>query len=65
MIIQWGWQMIQGMRSDGQSAWRTMDRGPWHCTRGSDQDHSRENEVQKGKRAVWGGLINSWEKKRS
>ena len=25
--------------SDRQSAWRTMDRGSWHCTGGSDQDH--------------------------
>ena len=41
-----------------------MDRGSWHCTGGSDQDHSQEKEMQKGKMAVWGGLTNSWEKKR-
>ena len=41
-----------------------MDRGLWHCTWGSDQDHSQEKEMQKGKMVVWGGLLNSWEKKR-
>ena len=45
------------------SAWRTMDGGSWHCTEGSDQDHPQEKEMQKGKMLVWGGLINSWEKK--
>ena len=45
--------------------WRTMDRGSWHCTEGSDQDHLQEKEMQKGKMVAWGGLINSWEKKRS
>ena len=29
-----------------------------------DQDHSHENEMQKSKMAVWGGLTNSCEKKR-
>ena len=33
-----------------------MDRGLWHCTRGSDQDHPQEKEMQKGKIVVWGGL---------
>ena len=42
-----------------------MDRGSWQCTGGSDQDDPQEKEMQKGKMAVWGGLINSWEKKRS
>ena len=56
--------MIQGIRSDRQSAWWTMDGGLWHCTGGSDQDHPQENEMQKGKMVVWGGLTNSWEKKR-
>ena len=41
-----------------------MDRGSWHCTGGSDQDHIQEKEMQKGKMVVWGGLINSYEKKR-
>ena len=27
--------------------------------------HPQEKEMQKGKMVVWGGLINSWEKKRS
>ena len=56
---------IQGIRSDRQSAWRTMDRGSWHFTGGSDQDHSQEKQMQKGKIIVWGGLTNSYEKKRS
>ena len=42
-----------------------MDRGSWYCTRGSDQDHPQEKEMQKDKIAVWGGLTNSYEKKRS
>ena len=54
---------IQGIRSDRQSAWRTMDGGSWHCTGGRDQDHPQEKEMQKGKMVVWGGLKNSWEKK--
>ena len=32
---------------------------------GSDQKHPQEKEMQKGKIVVWGGLTNSWEKKRS
>ena len=43
------------------SAWRTMDRGSWHCTGGSDQDHPQGKEMQKGKMVVRGGLTNSWE----
>ena len=30
---------IQGIRSDRQSAWRSMGRGSLHCTGGSDQNH--------------------------
>ena len=56
---------IQGIRSDRQSAWRTMVGGSWYCTQGSDQDHPQEKEMQKGKMVVWGGLTNSCEKKRS
>ena len=41
-----------------------MDRGSWHCTGGSDQDHPQEKEMEKGKMVVWGGLTNSCEKKR-
>ena len=40
-----------------------MDRGSWHCTGGSDQDHSQDKEMQQGKMVVWGGLTNSWEKR--
>ena len=42
-----------------------MDGSSWHCTGGRDQDHPQEKEMQKGKMAVWGGLKNSCEKKRS
>ena len=35
-----------------------------HCT-GSDQDHPHGKEMQNSKMAVWGGLTNSCEKKRS
>ena len=44
------------------SNWRTMYRGSWHCTGGSDQDHLHEKEMQEAKLVVWGGLTNSWEK---
>ena len=33
--------------------------------RGSNQNHPQEKEMQKDTMVVWGGLINSWEKKRS
>ena len=32
--------------SDRQSAWRTMDRGSWHCTGDREQDHPQEKEMQ-------------------
>ena len=40
-----------------------MDRGLLHCTGGGDQNHTQEEEMQKGKMVVWGGLTNSWEEK--
>ena len=40
-----------------------MDGGLWHCIGGSDQDHSQEKEMEKGKMVVWPGLTNSYEKK--
>ena len=40
-----------------------MDGGLWHCTGGRDQDHPQEKQMQKGKMVVWGGLINSWERR--
>ena len=55
---------IKGLDLIG-SAWRTMDRSLRHGTGGSNQDHAQEKEVQKGKMTVWGGLTNSWEKKRN
>ena len=42
-----------------------MDGGLWHCTGDRDQDHPHGKEMQKSKMAVWGGLTNSCEKKRS
>jgi len=42
-----------------------MDGGLWHCTGDRDQDHPCGKEMQKSKMAVWGGLTNSCEKKRS
>ena len=42
-----------------------MGGGSWHCTGDREQDHPHGKEMQKSKMAVWGGLINSWEKKRS
>ena len=42
-----------------------MDGGLWHCTGDRDQDHPHGKEMQKSKKAVWGGLINSYEKKKS
>ena len=42
-----------------------MQWGSWHCTGDRDQDYSQRKEMQKSKMAVWGGLTNSCEKKRS
>ena len=42
-----------------------MDGGTWHCTGDRNQAHPQEKEMQKSKMAVWGGLTNSCEKKRS
>ena len=42
-----------------------MDGSSWHCTGDRDQDHPHGKEMKKGKMVVWGGLINSCEKKRS
>ena len=39
--------------------------GSWHCTGGSDQDYPKERIIQEDKVVVWGGLTNSWEKRRS
>ena len=56
---------VEGTRSDRQNAWWTMDGGVWYCIGDRDQDHPQEKEKQKSKMAVWGGLTNSCEKKRS
>ena len=42
-----------------------MDWGSWHCPGDRDQDLPHGKEMQKSKMAVWGGLTNSCEKKRS
>ena len=42
-----------------------MDWSLWHCTGDRDQDNPHGEEMQKSKMAVWGGLKNSYEKKRS
>ena len=45
----WFWyiKILQaGIRSDGQSAWWTMDGDSWHCTGDRDQDHFQEKEIQ-------------------
>ena len=42
-----------------------MGGGSWHCTGDRDQDHPYGKEMQKSKMALWGGLTNSCEKKRS
>ena len=42
-----------------------MDRGLWYFTGDRNQDHPQEKEMQKTKMAVWGGLTDSCEKKRS
>ena len=65
MIIKWKWEIDLGTRSGRQSTWWTMDGDLWHYTGGRDQEHPKEKEMQKGKVAVWGGLTNSCEKKRS
>jgi len=64
MITQWIWE-IDLRDKIWQSAWWTMDGGSWHCTGDRDQDHPHGKEMQKSKMAVWGGLTNSCEKKRS
>ena len=40
-----------------------MDGGSLHCT--GDRNQDQEIEMKKSKMAVWGGLTNSCEKKRS
>ena len=42
-----------------------MDGGLWHCIGGSDQDHPQEKEMQRGQMALWGGLTNTYEQRRS
>jgi len=43
----------------------TTNWDSWHCPGDRDQDHPHGKEMQKSKMAVWGGLTNSCEKKRS
>ena len=44
-------KQIQGIRSDRQSAWRTVDRGSWNYTGGGGQKHPQEKEMIK--KAKW------------
>ena len=54
-----------GIRSGKHSAWRSMDRGSYYCTGGTDQNHPKEKEMQEDKLVVWRGFTNNWGKKRS
>ena len=56
---------FKGLDLIDKSAWWTMDWGLWHCTRDRNQDHPHGKETQISKMAVWRGLTNSCEKKRS
>ena len=64
LIIQWNEKYIQGIRSDRvtEELWTEVRD---IVQRGSDQDHPQEKEIPKDKMAVWRGLKNSYEKKRS
>ena len=44
---------------------KNYDRGSWHFTGDRGQNDPQEKEMQKSKMAVWEGLTNSWQKKRS
>ena len=55
---------FKGLDQIDKSAWWTMDRGSRHCTGDRDQDLPMEKKCKKKKKkAVWGGLTNSCEKK--
>ena len=44
----------------------TTEQLNWtELTGDSDQNHPQGKEMQKGKMVVWGGLTNSWEKKKA
>ena len=60
-----GTNRFKGLGLNRQSTWRMMDGGLCHCTRGRDEDHIQEKEMQKGQMVVWEGLTNSCENKRS
>ena len=57
--------IFKGLDLIDKSVWWTMEWGSWHCTGDRDQDHPHGKEMQKSKMAVWVGLTNSCEKKRS
>ena len=38
---------IERIRSDRQSAWRTMDEGSCHCSGGSGQDHPKKKKCKR------------------
>ena len=56
---------FKGLDLIDKSIWWTMEWGSWHWTGDRDQDHPHGKEMPQTKMAVWGGLTNSCEKKRS
>ena len=56
---------FEGLDQIDRGAWWTMDRGSWHCTGDREHDDPPKKEMWKSTMAIWGGLTNSWEKKRS
>ena len=45
-------QIDLGIRTDRQSAWRTINGGSWRGTGGRNQDHPHERKMKKGKIVV-------------
>ena len=48
-IIQWKWQIDSGIRSDRQSAWRTIDSGLRHCTEEVIKSIPKKKKCKKAK----------------
>ena len=58
-------QVKNRLKGLGLLAWRTMGGGLQHCTGSGHQNHPQGKQIWEGKVVSWGGLKNSWEKKRS
>ena len=43
---------LNGLDVVDKSAWRTMDRGSWHCAVSIDQNCPKEKEIQEGKKSL-------------